>query len=110
MDAFQSRIFAPVMQAIELETLVHAYPVPITYIWYKKVSTQWKPVISDSHIIITQSGLQSTLKIANTTNEDFGDYGVKVYNGLKGDALTKVFLLYQQGKGPTVCCITDQQL
>ena len=108
VGAFQSRIFATIMQAIELETLVYAYPVPTAYSWYKKVSNQWKPVTSDSHMNITQNGLQSTLKFTNITVEDFGEYGVKVFNGLKGEALTKVFLLYEQGNFQTVGCATDQ--
>ena len=87
--------------------MVYAYPVPTTYSWFKKFSSQWKLVNSNSNIIITQSGFQSKLKITNITVEDFGEYGVKVFNGLKGDAFTKVFLLYQRGNFPTVCCATD---
>ena len=108
MDGFKSRIFSPIINSIELKTVVYAYPVPTTCSWFKKFSSQWKLVKSDSNIIVTQSGLQSTLKIINITVEDFGEYGVKVFNGLKGDAFTKVFLLYQQGNFPKLCCAKVQ--
>ena len=80
-----------------LNITVYAYPIPISYSWYKETHNVWNQIARSSKVSVSTEGLQSSLHIDNLTENDFGLYGVSAYNGLVGSLITKRFYVYEEG-------------
>ena len=80
-----------------LSLSVFAFPKPTNYAWFKNESNEWKRLESSAAIQVINTSLEFNLVITELKAVDYGQYNLRVENGI-GDPLSYVFSLMPQGK------------
>ncbi|XP_060590364.1 uncharacterized protein LOC132745450 [Ruditapes philippinarum] len=73
-----SPMYVPV--TLSFTTLAYPEPGPKGFLWYKENGTDWIPLLSNSDVQISSSGLQSNITIFNVSLSDYGTYRLTVTN------------------------------
>ena len=80
-----------------LSLSVFAFPKPTNYAWFKNESNEWKRLESSAAKQVINTSLEFNLVITELKAVDYGQYNLRVENGI-GDPLSYVFSLMPQGK------------
>ncbi|XP_053373002.1 nephrin-like, partial [Mercenaria mercenaria] len=67
---------------LSFTTLAYPEPGPSGFSWHKEDGVRWTPLLSNTDLKISSSGLQTNLSLLNVSQTDYGQYRVTVVNSL----------------------------
>jgi hypothetical protein len=65
---------------LSFTALAYPEPGPKGFLWHKEDGIDWIPLLSNSDVQISSSGLQSNITIFNVSLSDYGTYRLTVTN------------------------------
>ncbi|XP_053372983.1 carcinoembryonic antigen-related cell adhesion molecule 5-like [Mercenaria mercenaria] len=94
---------------LNLSTLAYPEPGSTGFLWHKESGMRWISLRSNTDLLISSSGLHSSLTIMNVSQQDYGQYRVTVTNAI-GSYEHYLFLVdrnEQKNESTTVNCTVE---